>query len=111
LDERFDLADDTPVASGHIDFGKIQKGNLGAEFFSIWIEPEFKGYYARRAMDLIDSVYQQAARHPDKMTMAFTAEDNVRAHRQHKFAALMGIEGGRAIVDHAGQPSHANPPG
>src|SRR6516225_5462010 len=97
LDEHFDLADDTPVANGHIDFGKIQKGNLGAEFFSIWIEPDFKGHYARRAMDLIDSVYQQAARHPDKMVMAFTADDIVRAHQQHKFAALMGIEGGHAI--------------
>jgi membrane dipeptidase len=97
LDEHFDLAQDTPVTEGHIDFGKIKKGNLGAEFFSIWVEPEFKGHYAKRAMDLIDSVYQQAARHPDRMIMAYTAEDIVRAHEQHKFAALMGIEGGHAI--------------
>ena len=48
-------------------------------------------------MDLIDSVYQQAAQHPDKMTMAFSADDIARAHDQHKFAALMGIEGGHAI--------------
>jgi len=61
------------------------------------VEPEFKGHYAKRAIDLIDSVYQQAARHPDQMTMAFTADDIVRAHEQHKFAALMGIEGGHAI--------------
>src|SRR5690348_4538261 len=97
LDENFDLGQDTPVSDGHIDLGKIKQGNLGAEFFSIWVEPEFKGHYARRAMDLIDSVYQQAARHPDKMTMAFTADDIVSAHEQHKFAALMGIEGGHAI--------------
>ncbi|HVG92344.1 MAG TPA: dipeptidase, partial [Alphaproteobacteria bacterium] len=63
----------------------------------IWVEPEFKGHYAKRAMDLIDSVYQQAARHPDKMAMAFSADDIVHAHDQHKFAALMGIEGGHAI--------------
>ncbi len=97
LDENFDLGQDTPVSEGHIDLGKIRQGNLGAEFFSIWVEPEFKGHYARRAMELIDSVYQQAARHPDKMTMAFTADDIARAHEQHKFAALMGIEGGHAI--------------
>src|SRR5215831_20035730 len=97
LDENFDLGQNTPVADGHIDLGKIKKGNLGAEFFSIWVEPDFKGRYARRAMDLIDSVYQQAARHPDKMMMAFTADDIVRAHQQNKFAALMGIEGGHAI--------------
>src|SRR5215469_1424019 len=97
LDENFDLGENTPVTDGHIDLGKIKQGNLGAEFFSIWVEPEFKGHYAKRAMDLIDSVYQQAERHPDKMTMAFTADDIVRAHEQHKFAALMGIEGGHAI--------------
>jgi len=97
LDENFDLGQNTAVADGHVDLGKIRKGNLGAEFFSIWVEPEFKGRYAARAMDLIDSVYQQAARHPDKVTMAFTADDIVRAHDQHKFAALMGIEGGHTI--------------
>src|SRR5262252_6969522 len=97
LDENFDLAENTAVSDGHVDLGKIKKGNLGAEFFSIWVEPEFKGRYAERAMDLIDSVYQQAARHPDKVTMAFTADDIERAHQQHKFAALMGIEGGHAI--------------
>jgi membrane dipeptidase len=97
LDDNFDIGQDTPVSEGHIDLGKIKQGNLGAEFFSIWVEPEFKGLYAKRAMDLIDSVYQQAARHPDKMTMAFTADDIERAHEQHKFAALMGIEGGHAI--------------
>jgi membrane dipeptidase len=97
LDEHFDLAQDTPVSDGHIDFGKIRKGNLGAEFFSIWVEPDFKGHYARRTMDLIDSVYQQAARHPDQMAMAFSADDIVRARQEHKFAALMGIEGGHVI--------------
>lgn len=97
LDENFDLDQNTPVTEGHIDLDKIKQGNLGAEFFSIWVEPEFKGHYSQRAMDLIDSVYQQAARHPDRMTMAFSADDIVRAHDQHKFAALMGIEGGHAI--------------
>jgi membrane dipeptidase len=97
LDENFDLGQNTPVTEGHIDLDKIRQGNLGAEFFSIWVEPEFKGHYSQRAMDLIDSVYQQAARHPDKMTMAFSADDIARAHDQHKFAALMGIEGGHAI--------------
>ncbi|HEX4604842.1 MAG TPA: dipeptidase [Candidatus Angelobacter sp.] len=97
LDENFDLGQNIPVTEGHIDLAKIKQGNLGAEFFSIWVEPEFKGHYSRRAMDLIDSVYQQAARHPDKIAMAFTADDILHAREQHKFAALMGIEGGHAI--------------
>ncbi len=97
LDENFDLGQNTPVSAGHMDLGKIKAGNLGAEFFSIWVEPDFRGHYAKRTMDLIDSVYEQAARHPDRIIMAFTADDIIRAHEQKKFAALMGIEGGHSI--------------
>jgi membrane dipeptidase len=42
-------------------------------------------------------VYEQAARHPDRMTMAFSVDDIERAHKQKKLAALMGIEGGHSI--------------
>src|SRR5215468_3811241 len=40
LDENFDLATVTPVSDGHVDFQKIRDGNLAAEFFSIWVDPE-----------------------------------------------------------------------
>jgi len=97
LDEHFDLSTDTSTHDGHIDFGKIKAGNLGAEFFSIWVEPTGNPQFAHRTLALIDSVYQQAAAHPDKMVMAFTADDIIAAHRNGKFAALMGIEGGHSI--------------
>jgi membrane dipeptidase len=98
LDENFDMANPPAGDTGYVDFAKAKAGNLGAEFFSIWVEPtEFKGHYARRTLDLIDSVYQQAAKHPDKMMMAFSPADIERAHREHKLAALMGIEGGHSI--------------
>src|SRR6266851_3537829 len=40
LDEGFDIATDTPVSEGHLDLGKARAGNLGAEFFSIWVDPK-----------------------------------------------------------------------
>jgi len=43
------------------------------------------------------SSYEQAARHPDRMMMAFSVDDIERAHKQKKLAALMGIEGGHSI--------------
>ena len=54
-------------------------------------------HFARHTFDLIDSVYEQAARHPDRMMMAFSTADIERAHKEHKLAALMGIEGGHSI--------------
>src|SRR3954454_23674893 len=99
VDENFDLATDTPVSAGHMDFGKIRAGNLGAEFFSIWVNPEIKTGYTKRALDMIDSVYQQAEKHPDRMVMSYSADDILKARAgQHKrLAALMGLEGGHAI--------------
>src|SRR5712692_5443182 len=97
LDGNFDIGSTDPKDLGHVSVDKARAGNLGAEFFSIWVEPSFKGQYAHRAMDLIDSVYQQAGRHPDRMMMAFSVGDIERAHKQKKLASLMGIEGGHAI--------------
>jgi len=96
VDENFDLAQD--AGTGYLDFNKIKAGNLGAEFFSIWVEPKGnKGHEAKRALDMIDSVYEQARRHPDKMMMAYGTHDIIVAHREHKLAALLGVEGGHAI--------------
>ncbi|MGA7929078.1 MAG: dipeptidase [Candidatus Sulfotelmatobacter sp.] len=98
LDEGFDIGSTDPNDVGHISLDKARRGNLGAEFFSIWVEPETnQGHFARHTFDLIDSVYQQAARHPDRMMMAFSVADIERAHKEHKLAALMGIEGGHSI--------------
>ena len=98
LDENYDIGSTDPKDQGHISLDKAKAGNLGAEFFSIWVEPETnQGHFARHAFDLIDSVYEQTARHPDRMTMAFSVDDIERAHREHKLAALLGIEGGHSI--------------
>jgi membrane dipeptidase len=101
VDENYDLAD--PLKGGNLNFETIAKGNLAAEFFSIWVEPElFKDRYAFRTLELIDAVRQQAAKHPDRMQMAYSPEDIIAIHRQHKFAALMGIEGGHSIENNLG---------
>jgi membrane dipeptidase len=98
LDEGFDMGSTDPKDIGHLSLDKTRRGGLGAEFFSIWVDPETnKGHFAQHTFDLIDSVYQQAARHPDRMMMAFSVADIERAHREHKLAALMGIEGGHSI--------------
>ena len=98
LDENYDIGSTDPNDKGHISLDKMKAGNLGAEFFSIWVEPETnQGHFARHTLDLIDSVYEQAARHPDRMMMAFSVADIERAHREHKLAALLGIEGGHSI--------------
>src|SRR5246127_1385850 len=98
LDVNFEIGSTDPDANGHISLNKARAGNLGAEFFSIWVDPRMnQGHFAQHTLDLIDSVYQQAAQHPDRMMMAFSVADIECAHKEHKLAALMGIEGGHSI--------------
>src|SRR5271156_3563269 len=96
LDDGYDLTE--PLKGVYLNFESAREGNLGAEFFSIWVDPPaYAGHEAHRTLELIDAVYQQAAKHPQQMRMAFSPEDIVAAHREHKLAALMGVEGGHSI--------------
>jgi membrane dipeptidase len=98
LDEHFDLSD--PLGSGNFNLDAVHKGNLGAEFFSIWVDPvPNQGHYARRTLELIDSVKQQVAKHPGQIEFVTSPAGIEQAHRDHKLAALMGIEGGHSIED------------
>jgi membrane dipeptidase len=96
LDEKYDLGDS--LNDGDWNLETARKGNLGAEFFAIWVAPErFKGRYAHRTLELIDAVKQQVAQHHDQMELATSPEEIERAQRDHKIAALLGIEGGHSI--------------
>src|SRR5580704_11877002 len=98
LDDNFDIGNNNSQDTGHLSLDKARAGNLAAEFFSIWVDPETnQGHYAKHTLELIDTVYEQAAHHPDRMMMAFSVADIERAHKQNKLAALMGIEGGHSI--------------
>src|SRR6266481_5718968 len=103
LDENYDIGSNEPDDSDFISLDKAHEGSLGAVFFSIWVSPTTnQGHFAKRTLELIDSVYVQAARHSDRMMMSFSGEDIERAHEQHKLAALMGIEGGHSIENDLG---------
>jgi len=98
VDENYDLGD--PLNGGNWNLEAAEKGNLGAEFFSIWVDPvQNQAHFARRTLVLIDAVKQQVAKHQDKMMFVTSPEGIELAHREHKIAALMGIEGGHSIED------------
>jgi membrane dipeptidase len=98
VDENYDLSD--PLKGGNFNLETARKGNLGAEFFSIWVDPGHnKGQFARRTLILIDAVKQQVAKHSDQIMLVTSPEGIELAHRERKIAALMGIEGGHSIED------------
>ena len=96
----YDLSGPPPVPY-RTSIERMKQGGLTAEFFSLYIRPWYveHGGSARRTLDMIDSVYRAAERHPRDLMIATSVADIRQAKRQGKIAALMGIEGGHAIED------------
>src|SRR5437868_15464829 len=72
LDEGYDLADQNSPYM--VSIPKMRDGHLGAEFFSIWVSVDWPAEdLIHRALDLIDVVDDQVARHSDALELALTA--------------------------------------
>jgi membrane dipeptidase len=100
-DDGFDIGARDTSGKNQTDIPRMKEGGLKAEFFAIYVAAKYakEGGSARRAMEMIDGVYEQARRHPESLEMASGADDIRRIHKSGRIAALMGIEGGHAIED------------
>jgi len=95
----YDLSGPPPVPY-RTSLDRMKEGGLTAEFFSVYIKPDYvRSGAARRTLDMIDSVYRAVERNPNDLMFATSVADIRRAKQQGKIAALMGIEGGHAIED------------
>lgn len=88
--------------SAHTDIERLRKGGIGAQFFAAYVGARYMdgNHAAHRALQMIDTIrHDIVAKHPETFTLATTADGIVRARKQKKIAALIGIEGGHAIED------------
>ncbi len=80
------------------DIPRLRKGQLGAQFWSVWIPTSVTGPRAvEMTLEEIDIVRTMCHKYPDTFAMAYTADDIERIHKQGKIACLIGIEGGHQI--------------
>jgi len=102
VDEHWNFTD--PLNGGMLNYDSAKKGNLDAQFFSIWVDPsQYPAQNsARRTLDLIDGTLEQVRRAPDKLALCTTSDQILAAHKQGRFAVLMGIEGGHSIENSLG---------
>jgi membrane dipeptidase len=101
VDENWSFTD--PLNGGMLNYDSAKKGNLAAQFFSIWVDPgQYPTTAAHRTLSLIDGTLEQVRKAPDKLQLCTTADQIIEAHKQGKFAVLMGIEGGHSIENDLG---------
>lgn len=80
------------------DLARWKKGGLDVQLFSVYCDGDVKNpfAYANREMDSLDAV---VARNPDKIVKVTGYTQLIKAVKQHKIAAMFGVEGGHMIED------------
>ncbi|MBL0180796.1 MAG: dipeptidase [Chitinophagaceae bacterium] len=82
----------------HSDLARWKKGGLDVQLFSVYCDGDLKNPFAwaNREMDSLDAV---AARNPDKIMKVANYAELLQAVKEHKIAAMFGVEGGHMIED------------
>lgn len=101
----FDEADIAkPQPEFHTDIPRLRKGNVGAQFWSVYVPSETRK--DRRALhdvlEQIDLVKRMVRRYPETFEFAGSVDDIERIHKEGKIASLIGVEGGHAIENSLG---------
>lgn len=100
-EDRLDLGERHDT--GHMDLPRMAEGGLDAQIFACWLDPGLpEGEWIKRTLQMIDGVWEQAARHPDRLEIVLTGDDLKRVVDGGKVAAVLGIEGGHAIMEDLG---------
>lgn len=78
------------LGTGQLSGATARQGGLHGGFLIAWPEPEqWRGRYAERTAALIDSIHQQAARHPAALQVCTSVTDVLEARQAGRFAALI----------------------
>jgi membrane dipeptidase len=84
---------------GQVDIPRMREGGVSGVFFSVYTSATRGSPLeaVKRALEIIDSVTQEVARHPGDLVLATTSAGILEAKQAGKIAILMGVEGGHMI--------------
>lgn len=102
---KFDLNTLSPeiIAKTHTSIPKLREGRVGAQFWSVWIDPALPKHEAvTQTLEQIDTVERMIARYPESFAPARTAAEIEAAIKRGRIASLIGMEGGHSIGNSLG---------
>src|ERR1700742_4078560 len=100
-----------PVAQTQTDLPRLAAGEVGAQFWSVYIPATLAGADSgpnnehcavSTVLEQIDTTRRMIEAYPDRLELALTADDVERIFAAGKVASLLGAEGGHAINDSLG---------
>ncbi len=90
-------------AETHTDIPRLRRGGVGAQFWSVYVPSSWDaGRAVAGTLEQIDFVHRMAARFPEELALAATADDIQRDFEEGRIACLLGAEGGQSIASSMG---------
>jgi membrane dipeptidase len=88
-----------PQPKMHTDIPRLKQGNVGAQFWSVYVPAETAkdGTALHQTLEQIELVKAMIERYPDTFAAAVTVKDIETARQAGKIASLIGVEGGHCI--------------
>jgi membrane dipeptidase len=80
----------------HSDLNRMFKAGVDVQVFSIWCDGTQVNPYSFANRE-IDTLYAWVKRNPEKMMLVTNSTELMQAVKQHKLAAMIGVEGGHMI--------------
>jgi membrane dipeptidase len=91
------------IAGTHTDIPRMRLGQVGAQFWSVYVPATLAGDNAVTAtLEQIDLAYRLIRRYQETLELALTADDVQRILAKGKIASLLGAEGGHSIASSLG---------
>jgi membrane dipeptidase len=92
-----------PVQGVHTDLPRLAAGQVGAQFWSVYVPATLASDGAIAAvLEQIDVTRRMIAAYPETLELALTADDVQRIFTSGRVASLLGAEGGHAIAGSLG---------
>jgi len=87
-----------PVIAMHTDLGRLRKGHVGAQFWSVYVPSNSNEQQAvQQTIEQIDVMKRLAARYPNDLMLAANSAELEKGMKAGKIAGMLGIEGGQSI--------------
>ncbi|MGI5246846.1 dipeptidase [Dactylosporangium sp. CA-139066] len=93
-----DLAQDLGGTGLHTDLPRLERGGVGAQFWSVYVpndRPEPQA--AIQVVEQVELVRRIVARYPDRLAIATNAAEVEQARATGRIASLLGAEGGHCL--------------
>lgn len=92
------LIDQDLKGKTHSDLNRFKEAGVDVQLFSVWCDGDKVQPYAWANRE-IDTLYAVAERNPQKIEIVYNYNALKKAVRNHKLAAMFGVEGGHMIED------------